>query len=139
MRYLGLDLGTKTCGVSISDKSNTIATPHSTIRFVENDYESLYESLKIIIKDNNITDIIIGDPINMDGSRGYATRRSDELVKYLKNLKINIYYVDERLTTKMAKNVFKETNKRYKKQKHLVDELSASIILAEYLNKVCNE
>ena len=139
MRYLGLDLGTKTCGVSISDKSNTIATPYKTIRFKEEDYISLFNELKEMINENKITDIIIGDPINMDGTRGYATKRSDELISYIKPLNINIHYVDERLTTKIAEDLLKNSEKRYKKQKKLVDEVSASIILADFLNRVPNE
>ena len=72
MRYLGLDLGTKTLGVALTDKSNTISTPLKTIRFDFEDYESVISELKDIIENNNVGEIALGIPINMDGSKGFA-------------------------------------------------------------------
>ena len=68
MRYLGLDLGTKTLGVAITDKSNTIASPYKTIRFNFEDYESSLIELEKIISENKITEMVLGLPINMDGT-----------------------------------------------------------------------
>ena len=139
MRYLGLDLGTKTCGVGISDKTNTIASPYTTIKYNENNIDYLYNELNKIIKKELITDIVIGDPINMDGSRGYATKRSDILKPFFDSKDISVHYIDERLTTMSALNILKETNIKYKKGKHLIDEMSACIILTDYLKRIKNE
>ena len=73
MRYLGLDLGTKTLGISVSDKTNTIASPLKTIRFKENDFESVIPELKSIVLEKGITDFVLGLPKNMNNSLGFAS------------------------------------------------------------------
>ena len=78
-RYLGLDLGTKTLGVSITDKSNTIIFPYTLIRFKHEDYETAFKEVKEIVEKEDITDIIIGLPKNMDGSIGFAGEKIKEL------------------------------------------------------------
>ena len=72
MRYLGLDLGSKTLGISISDRTNTIASIYTTLVFKDEDYDSLILPLRQIIEENDITNLILGLPINMNGS--YGTR-----------------------------------------------------------------
>lgn len=132
MRYLGLDLGTKTLGVAITDKENIIAEPLDVIKFQENDYASLIPIVKEIIDAKKITDIALGLPKNMDGTEGFAAQRSKDFAKMLKELKVNIHLVDERLTTISALNILKETNKHNIKAKK-VDALAASLILESYL------
>ena len=70
MRYLGLDLGTRTLGISMSDTTHTIASSYKTIRFNDSDYDSLLGELKIIIDEFNIGKIVLGLPKNMNNSLG---------------------------------------------------------------------
>ena len=76
MRCLGLDLGTKTLGLAISDKSNMIASPYKVLRWDGEDYNILFNDLDIIIKENEITDLVLGLPKNMNNSLGFAAERS---------------------------------------------------------------
>lgn len=135
MRILGLDLGTKTCGISISDKTNIIATPLETIKFKENDYNFLSEYLTKIISEENITDVVIGKPQNMDGSSGFATKRSDEIMPVLKKMKVKVHYIDERLTTIQAQKILHNVGKDVKKSKKIIDTVSACLILEAFLKR----
>jgi len=76
MRYLGLDLGTKTLGISLSDKLGLIASFYKTIEFKDEDYNSLIEPLKEIVKENDVKTIVLGLPKNMNNSLGFAAERS---------------------------------------------------------------
>lgn len=138
MRYLALDLGTKTCGVAYSDKTNTLACPYKTLRFHENDYDYLFNMLKDVIKNYNITHVIIGRPINMDGTYGFATKRSDILVEKLKSLDIMYDFVDERLTSVFANKILESNGKNARNSKKLVDTVSACLILETYLRRLNN-
>lgn len=136
MRYLGLDLGTKTLGVSISDTSLLVASTYKTIRFNENDYEFALNSLEEIINEFNITKIVLGLPKNMDNTLGFASERSLNFKKMIEN-KYNIEVVleDERLTSTLANNILIKNNTSRKKRKKKVDTLAANIILQSYLDK----
>lgn len=139
MRYLAIDVGTKTCGVAISDKTNVLATPYKLINYLKDDYLTLARELKNIIKEESITDLIVGYPINMDGSHGFATKRVDTLVSYLKDININIHYIDERLTTVDSINILHNVGKTTKTGKNVVDIISAVLILESYLKGINNE
>ena len=76
MRYLGLDLGTTTCGVAISDKTNTLVSPLTLIKFKSEDYEDALKKLMDIINEKNITTVVLGLPKNMDNTMGFAAKRS---------------------------------------------------------------
>jgi putative Holliday junction resolvase len=76
MRCLGLDLGTKTLGLAISDKSNMIASPYKVLRWDGEDYNLLFNDLDSIIRDNDITDLVLGLPKNMNNTLGFAAERS---------------------------------------------------------------
>ena len=75
-RYLGLDLGTKTLGLAVSDLSNTISSSLYTIRFDDKDYKSTLEPLKDIIDEYKITDIVLGLPKNMNNSIGFRGEKT---------------------------------------------------------------
>ena len=137
MRYLGLDLGTKTLGIAISDKTNSIACPMTTLRFQNEDYESLIDPLKEIIMKNNITVVILGFPKNMDSSEGFAAQRSRNFRKLIeKHFNIKVELVDERLTSVMAHSILSNNGKKTINHKKVVDELAACLILEDYLKKV---
>ena len=85
MRCLGLDLGTKTLGLAMSDKTNFIASPFKVLRWDGEDYELLFKELDSIIKDNNITDLVLGLPKNMNNTLGFAAERSLKFKDALEN------------------------------------------------------
>ena len=139
MRYLGLDLGTKTLGVSITDKSNTLVSPLKVIKFNFEDYDTALEELKKVINDYDIELVVLGLPKNMDGSIGFAGERSLKFKSMLENENIKVELIDERLTTKMAENVVHETQDNVKNTKNKIDSIAASIILETYLERVKND
>ncbi len=135
MRYLGLDLGTKTLGVAVSDLTNTIATSIGIIRFDNENYKETYKPLKEIIDENKITTIVLGLPKNMNNSIGF---RGEATLEYKRMLEswfcISVIMQDERLTTVEATNYMLEANLSRKKRKKSIDALAASIILQTYLD-----
>lgn len=136
MRYLGLDLGTRTLGVSLSDETKTIASTYKTIRFSENDYESLIPELKNIIDEYKIDKIILGYPKNMNNTIGDRCEITLEFKKMLENSFNNeVVLQDERLSTVEATNYLLEADMSRKKRKKNVDKLAANIILQTYLDK----
>lgn len=136
MRYLGLDLGTRTLGISISDTTLTIASTLRTIRFNENDYDSLIPKLKEIIDEYNIQKIILGFPKNMNNTIGERCETTIEFQKKLiDNFNIEVIMQDERLTTVEATNYMLEADISRKKRKKKIDSLAANIILQTYLDK----
>ena len=140
MRYLGLDLGTKTLGVALTDKSNTISTPLKTIRFEFEKYDSVLEELETIIKDYSVKEIALGLPLNMDGSKGFAAERSLNFKKLLEdNLNISVTLIDERLSSIEAHNILSNNGKKEKEHKKNVDAVAATIILDTFLKRKANE
>ena len=132
MRYLGLDLGTKTLGIAISDKTHTIANPYKTIRF--NSTDEVIEPLKRIIEDEKIIGIALGLPKNMDNSLGFASKRSMEFKDLLtKHIDIPITLVDERLSTMEAERYLLDADMSREKRKGKIDAVAASVILNTYL------
>ncbi len=135
-RFLGLDLGTKTLGVSVSDLTNTIATSLCIIRFGSEDYNSTKEELNKIIDEYKITDIVLGLPKNMNNSIGFRGEATLEYKRLLEEwFKINVIMQDERLTTVEATNYMLEANLSRKKRKKKIDSLAATIILQTYLDR----
>lgn len=136
MRLLGLDLGTKTLGIAITDKTNVIASPLVTLEFKHEDYSSTIAPLKEMINNYEITEIALGLPLNMDGSSGFAAQRSiaykDMLSKYIS---IPITLIDERLTSIEAHNILSDNGKKTKEHKKNVDAVAATLILDSYLKR----
>lgn len=136
MRYLGLDLGTRSLGLSISDETKTIASTLKTIKYNENDYDYLLYELSKVLDEFKISKLVLGLPKNMNNSLGY---RCDETLEFKKILedKFNIEVVlqDERLTTVEATNYMLEADISRKKRKKKIDALAANIILQTYLDK----
>ena len=134
-RFLGLDLGTKTLGVAVSDTTNTIATTIGIIRFESEEYDKTYEPLKKIIEEYSITDIVLGLPKNMNNSIGFRGEATLEYKRMLESwFSCNIITQDERLTTVQATNYMLEANLSRKKRKKKIDALAANIILQTYLD-----
>lgn len=139
MRYLGLDLGTTTLGLAITDRSNTISTPLKVLKFPKEDYSSVIVELKKIIDEYKITDVVLGLPKNMDNSLGFAAQRSINFKNMLEEVDVKIHLYDERLTTVEAFNILKSTGNKRIKKKNVIDAVSANIILESYLRGSKNE
>ena len=134
MRYLGLDYGAKTLGVSISDETGTIASTLKTIRYSD-DSELLLE-LDKIIKEFNIKEVVLGLPLNMNGTtsvRGAETYSFKTKIE--KNLKVKVHLQDERLSTVEAEKVLIGSHVRRNNRKKVIDSMAAVIILQTFLDK----
>lgn len=135
MRIIGLDLGTKTLGVAVSDLTETIATGVTTLRFEENRPETILYELKNIINEYNVKSIVIGLPKNMNNTIGQAVERTRNFEKVLSDeFNLPIYEQDERLSSVTANNVLLTADVSRKKRKSKVDTIAAIIILQNYLD-----
>lgn len=140
MRYLGLDLGARSLGISISDVTHTIATALTTIHFSDSDYKEAINLLKPIISDNKIGKLVLGFPKNMNGTVGPRAQITLEFKEMLeKEFKLEVVMQDERLTTRQAESYMLKADMSRKKRKQKVDSLAANIILQTYLDKERNE
>jgi putative Holliday junction resolvase len=136
MRCLGLDLGSKTLGISISDRTNTIASVYTTLYFKNEDYHSLILSLKEIIEKEEIDTLVLGLPKNMNntlGERAIITLEFKDMLE--KEFSIPVIMEDERLTSVISNNVLIEADISRKKRKKKVDGMAAVIILQGYLDR----
>lgn len=135
MRYLGLDLGTKTLGVSISDRLGIVASSLKIIHFTSENYEDTFIELKEIIDKYNVEKIVLGLPKNMDNSLGESANRSIEFKKKLeKEFNLEVIMQDERMSSIEAHNIMLQGDLSRKKRKKYVDSLAANIILQRYLD-----
>ena len=127
-RLIGLDLGSKRIGVSICDEKQLIATPLKTIN--RNSLHELISELKIIIDENDIKGIVIGNPLNMDGSSGRSAQSvKDTSQKIEENINIPICLWDERLSTVGAFNLSSQLDINVSKREKKIDENAAAFIL----------
>ena len=127
-RLIGLDLGSKRIGVSICDEKQLIATPLKTIN--KNTLTELISELKVIIDENNIKGIIIGNPLNMDGSSGRSAQSvKGTSQKIEENINIPICLWDERLSTVGAFNLSSQLDVNVSKREKKIDENAAAFIL----------
>ena len=130
-----MDLGTKTLGLAISDKLGIIASPYKLIKY--QNISKLIDEVLVILEKEKIEAIVLGLPKNMNNTLGPAAERSLEFKKLLESKsKLDIFLVDERLSTVEAENILIKADISRKKRKKIIDEVSASIILDTYLRKV---
>ena len=136
-RLIGLDLGSKRIGVSICDDKQLIATPLKTIN--RNSLEDLVDELKLIINENNIKGIIVGNPLNMDGSSGRSAQSVKDTTENIeKNLDIPICLWDERLSTVGAFNLSSQLDINVSKREKKIDENAAAFIVQGALDFLNN-
>jgi len=137
MRCLGLDLGSKTLGIAISDRTNFIASVYKTIFFKEEDYSSLIEPLREIIKNEDIGTLVLGLPKNMNNSLGTRAMITLEFKDMLeKEFGLPVIMEDERLTSVISNNILISANMSRNKRKKKVDGMAAEIILQGYLDRM---
>lgn len=134
MRYIGLDLGKKTLGISLSDKLGLVASFYKNIKY--EDEEKLLEELSCIINKEKIDKIVLGLPKNMDGTLGF---RAEETIEFKEKLEKKtakpVLLEDERLTTVLAEQVLLKADLSRKKRKQVIDGVSAVVILQSFLDK----
>ena len=135
-RLIGLDLGSKRIGVSICDEKQLIATPYKTIHKSKNN--ELIKELKNIIQENDIQAIIIGYPLNMDGSSGSSAQSVNDVSKNIdKEIDVDVCLWDERLSTVGAFNLSSQLDVNVSKREKNIDQNAAAFILQgaiDYLN-----
>ncbi len=136
MRYLGLDLGEKTLGVALSE-SGIIASHLTTIRFYSMNFQGALEELLKLISTYRIDAVVLGLPKHMNndiGEKGKMAQDFKLMIESKSNVKVILW--DERLSTKSALKYLSDSNKKYDKQRALVDEVAAQIILQNYLDSL---
>ena len=132
-RLIGIDPGGKRIGIAISDENKIVATPYTTI--IRENYVNLVSQIKKIINENQIDGIVIGNPINMDGSEGPSSQSAKDLAKNLsKDITENITLWDERLSSQGAFNLSNELAINSSKKVKKLDENSAQFILQGVLD-----
>ena len=135
MRYLGLDLGSRTLGVAVSDKTGLIASTVKTIRHNE-EYDRLLDEVVSLVNELEIDAIVLGFPKNMNNTIGPKGELSLEFKEKLeKILTIPVYLQDERLSTKSATDMLISGNVSRKNRKKVVDSVAATIILQSFLDR----
>ena len=136
IRLIGLDLGTKRIGVSICDENQSIATPFKTL--IKKDAKQFIEEIKEIVDENDVKAIIIGNPINMDGSQGKSSQSVKDVASYIsKFINLPICLWDERLSTTGAFNLSSQLDINVSKREKNIDKNAATFILQgaiDYLN-----
>lgn len=134
MRYLGFDLGARSLGVAISDRTGIVASFYKNIKFTDD--SKLFEEISLILNNEKIDAIVLGFPKNMDNSLGF---RAEETLAFKEKLeKIfhgDIILEDERLTTRVAENILINADMSRKKRKKVIDGVSAVVILQSYLDR----
>ena len=128
VRFIGLDLGSKRIGVSICDERQSIATPFKTIN--KTNTNELIDELKIIIEENNIGGIIVGNPVNMDGTMGRSAQSVNDVASNIsKNIDLPVILWDERLSTVAAFNLSSLLDVNVSKRVKTIDQNAAAFIL----------
>ena len=136
-RLMGIDPGGKRVGIAISDENKIIATPYTTL--IKNKYSDFVKELIEIVNENKIMGIVIGNPINMDGSSSQSSQSARDLaINLSKDITENITLWDERLSSQGAFNLFNDLGVNTSKKVSKLDQNSAQFILQgalDYLTK----
>lgn len=140
MKILGLDVGSKTIGVAVSDSLGWTAQGITTIKWNENLLSSADEKLKEIIKEHAVSKVVIGFPKNMDGSVGERGLATKKFAKHLEETHhIPTVMWDERLSTVAADRTLLEADLSRKRRKEVIDKIAAVMILQTYLDSQAKE
>lgn len=136
MRILGLDLGSRTLGIAMSDSNETIASMKETFRFAEDDYDAAVDRTLEYIDQYKIKTIVLGLPRHMNGDIGVRGEISIEFSEVLKEERpeIEVILSDERLTTVIAHRALTSMGASIKTKKTRVDQMAAQTILQSYLD-----
>ena len=137
-RLMGIDPGKKRVGIAISDENKIVATPYTTL--IKIDYTKFLSELRLIVKENNIKGIIIGNPINMNGSASQSSQSAKDLaINLSNNISIPVTMWDERLSSRGAFNLSNDLDVNTSKKISKLDENSAAFILQGVLDYLRRE
>ncbi len=132
-RIMGLDIGTKRIGIALSDPLLITSQPFQTIERTPE--KKALETIESIVKEYNVNKIVAGLPLMMNGDFGLQAQDCKDFgEKVSQKTKIDVIFIDERLTSFQAEEILKAQKAKYTKDKGLVDKIAASIILKEYLD-----
>jgi putative holliday junction resolvase len=137
MKILGLDLGSKTLGIAISDALGFTAQGVETFVFIPNQYNAAINRIKEIVSKERISKIVLGYPKNMNGTIGERGKISEDFANQLKStLNVDVILWDERMTTVEAEKILINANMSRQKRKQVIDKMAAVVILQSYLNSI---
>lgn len=134
MKIIGLDLGSRTLGVAISDKFEMLASPIEIHRYREGDYDEALKRVLELAEEHKTTKIVLGFPKNMDNSLGEKAELSISFKEELEKHDLEVILWDERLSTKEVTRMMITADLSRKKRKQQVDKLAATVILQGYLD-----
>lgn len=134
-RIIGLDLGSVTCGISISDPLGMIARALTTVRFAPDDYEEALEEVLKVCQENKVKSVVLGLPKHMNGDIGVRGEISQNFAKMLEDRGIHVDLWDERLTTVAAERILISADVSRKKRKKVIDQMAAVQILQSFLDR----
>ena len=131
-RILGVDFGDVRTGLALSDISGFLASGAGTLK---GGFETTAQGVAEVALKNDVSKIVLGHPINMDGSCGFRSEKIKDFAKRLEELTgKEVVLWDERLSTANAHQILNLTNTRGQKRKSIIDEMSACLILQAYLD-----
>ncbi|MDD7281999.1 Holliday junction resolvase RuvX [Floccifex sp.] len=133
-RIIGLDLGSKTCGVAISDSTGFLARALTTIRFDQDDYDDCFDQLLELLEKEKIKEVVLGLPKHMNGDVGIRGQLSIDFANELEKEGYHVTLWDERLTTVSAERLLIQGDVSRKKRKKIIDQMAAVQILQNYLD-----
>lgn len=134
MKTIGLDLGSVTCGIAVSDSLGWIAQALTTVRFEKDDYDDALEKVIDVCKQQKVTDLVLGLPKHMNGDIGVRGNICLEFQKKLQERGYQVTMWDERLTTVAAQKILIGADVSRKKRKKVIDQMAAVQILQNYLD-----
>lgn len=135
MKYLGLDLGSRTLGLAISDALGMFARAYDTLRFEDDDYDYAINETINICKKEGINEIVLGNPKHMNGDEGIRSQISYDFKKKIEEKSdIKVHLIDERLTTVRVDKAMIMGNMSRQKRHQKKDEMAAVVILQDFLD-----
>jgi len=130
---MGIDFGLARIGIALSDDTKFLASPYETYRRKGDEIDIQY--LTKIVREKKVDEIICGLPMNMQGEEQEIAKSTREFMSRLsQDMEIEVVFVDERLSSVMAEEMLRETERDWKKRKEKLDSVAASIILQDYLD-----
>jgi putative Holliday junction resolvase len=136
MRILAIDYGSKGIGIAISDELQMMARPLTTIRRERMKMSEIYDRISSLVQENEAGELVVGMPLNMDGSRGDAALSVEKFISKLKEkMEIPVFAVDERLTSHEADQILREMGVGEKERRARSDEYAAMVILQDFLDQ----
>ncbi|MGH9766401.1 MAG: Holliday junction resolvase RuvX [Blastocatellia bacterium] len=131
---MAIDYGAKAIGVAVSDELLLTVRPLTTIRREKQKYAQVIERVGELVSENEVSTLVVGLPLNMDGTRGPAVASVESFISDLRrNLSIPIVTVDERLTSYEADQILREMGESPRQRRERSDEYAATIILQDYI------